>query len=93
MNYQHGPQQLAQEAVFSIRRSSRGSGGNSDCFDLSICPDLLLATIAGFSAVAFFLLYQAITVRGRRRKRRRKRRDDDRLQSHLERATLRYFGV
>ena len=39
------------------------------CPEIDICPDLLLAAIAAFSAAAFFGLYMAITAAGRRRKR------------------------
>ena len=41
------------------------------CFELDICPDLLMALIATFAAGAFFFLYMAITMVGRRRRRRR----------------------
>ena len=73
-------------SVQSISRSGGYGGGSSSqdsCFDLEICPDLVLAAVAAFGAIAFFLLYQAITVAGRRRKRRSiqydKPNDDDNL--------------
>ena len=48
---------------------SGGSGGH--CFTVDICPDLLLAAIAAAASVAFFLLYQGITmVVGRKRRKR-----------------------
>ena len=46
------------------------------CFELEICPDLLLAGIAAAAAGAFFFLYQAITVAGKKRRRRRSFSDD-----------------
>ena len=51
---------------------SYGGGYGSDpgsCFSLDICPDLILAAIALAAAVAAFVLYQTITMAGRRRKR------------------------
>ena len=46
-----------------------GSSSSDNCFDIDICPDLILAGIAAFSAAAFYSLYVAITMAGRRRKR------------------------
>lgn len=40
------------------------------CFEVDICPDLLIALAVLFAAVAFAALYIAITMNGRRRKRR-----------------------
>ncbi len=40
------------------------------CFELDICPDLILAAIALFGALAFAYLYTKITKAGRRRRRR-----------------------
>lgn len=37
--------------------------------DLQICPDIILAGLVVAAAVAAFVIYQAITVKGRRRKR------------------------
>ena len=53
--------------------SASNSYGSSDtsCFDVDICPDLLLAGIAAFAAGAFFFLYQAITMAGKRKRRKR----------------------
>ena len=42
-----------------------------DALDLDICPDLLLAAIAAFGAIAFLTLYLAITMNGNGRRRRR----------------------
>lgn len=42
--------------------SHYGSKKDDNCFDLEICPDLLLAGLAAFATAAFFLLYQAITM-------------------------------
>ena len=39
------------------------------CFEIGICPDLLLAAIIAAGAAFFFVLYEAITMAGRRRKR------------------------
>ena len=40
------------------------------CFEIDLCPDLLIALIAAFAAAAFFFLYDAISMNGRRRRRR-----------------------
>ena len=51
---------------------SYGGGYGVDpgsCFSLDICPDLILAAIALAAAVAAFVLYQTITMAGKRRKR------------------------
>lgn len=40
------------------------------CTRQDICPDLLMAGLALFAAIAFAALYIAITMVGRRRKRR-----------------------
>ncbi len=61
----------------SISRSGHGGGNDANCFDLEICPDLLLAAVGAFGAVAFFLLYQAITMAGKKRRRRRQIQDED----------------
>ena len=47
-----------------------GGGSGDNCFDLDICPDLILAAIATAAAAAFYFLYIAITMAQRRRKRR-----------------------
>ena len=47
---------------------SLGMGG-TDCFTIDICPDLLLAAFAAAAAVAFWLIYTAITMNAGRRKR------------------------
>merc|ERR1711962_1397956 len=50
-------------------------GGNTgSCFSIDVCPDLILAAIAAAAAGAAFVIYQAITARG---KKRRKREKDD----------------
>ena len=43
------------------------------CFEISICPDLLMAGIAAFAAGAFFFINQAIIDAAKRKRRRRKR--------------------
>ena len=40
-----------------------------DGVDVDICPDLLLAGIAVAAAAAFFALYTALTMEGRRKRR------------------------
>lgn len=55
----------------SKHSSSSSSGGS--CFDVDICPDLLLAGVALFAAAAFYTLYVAITMAGKKRRRRRRR--------------------
>ena len=46
-------------------------GGGTNCYSVDICPDLLLAAIAAAAALAFYLLYMAITmVVGRKRRKR-----------------------
>ena len=47
------------------------------CFELDICPDLLLALVAAAGAAFFFFLYMAITVAGKRRRKRNIDDDDD----------------
>lgn len=42
------------------------------CFELDICPDLLLAALALAAAAAFVALYFAILGAGKRRRRRRR---------------------
>ena len=55
---------------FSSGGGYEDSGSSSgSCFSLDICPDLILAAIALAAAVAAFVLYQTITMAGRRRKR------------------------
>ena len=58
-----GVQQAASKSdmVGSLSGGSSG-GGSSTCFDIDICPDLILAGLATFAAVAFFMIYQAITM-------------------------------
>ena len=45
-----------------------GGGPMGSCFSIDICPDLILAAIAAAAAVAAFLIYQAITVAGRKKR-------------------------
>ena len=68
------------EAAMSKHRFGRINPAMEMCFELDICPDLLLAAVAAAGAAFFFFLYMAITARGRR-KRRRKRHDDN--ESHI----------
>jgi hypothetical protein len=49
--------------------SFSGGGGTGSCLSIDICPDLILAAIAVAAGGAVFLIYQAITVAGRRKKR------------------------
>ena len=50
---------------------SGGSGGSYDnCFDIDLCPDLLLAGLALAGAGAFLALYMSITMVPSRRRRR-----------------------
>ena len=39
------------------------------CFELEICPDLILAGIAAAAAAAFAILFTEITMAGRKRRR------------------------
>ena len=56
--------------LFGSETSSHGGGGHH-CYSVDICPDLILAAIAAAASVAFFLLYQGITmVVGRKRRKR-----------------------
>lgn len=52
-----------------LSRASRG-GNSASCFDLDLCPDLILSAVAAFGVVAFFVLYQAITMAQRKRRKR-----------------------
>ena len=50
------------------------SGGSSSssspgCFNIDLCPDLIVATLAVFASVAFFMIYQAVTMAARRKRR------------------------
>ena len=59
-------------SMLGSESGGRGGGGGSSsagCFDIDICPDLILAGVAVFSAAAFFALYVAITMARRRKKR------------------------
>ena len=47
-------------------------GGSGECYNVDICPDILLAAIAVAASVAFFLLYQAITMVPAGKKRRKR---------------------
>ncbi len=55
--------------------SQKGSlnlfGGGTRCLTIDICPDLLIAAGALAGAAAFYILYQAISAKGRKRRRRR----------------------
>ena len=48
--------------------SSSGIDAGS-CFSIDICPDLVLALVAALAALASYLIYNAITVAGKRKKR------------------------
>ena len=55
---------------FGLAGSHSGGGyATSSCLTVDICPDLLFAAIAAAAAAGFYLIYEAITVKGRRRKR------------------------
>lgn len=41
------------------------------CFDINICPDLLVAAIGAFGALALGVLYVTITMEQRRKRRKR----------------------
>ena len=56
-------------AEYGGHGSFSGGGMASSCFSIDICPDLILAAIAVAAAGAAFIIYQAITVAGRRKKR------------------------
>ena len=65
-------------------------GGNTgSCFSIDVCPDLILAAIAAAAAGAAFVIYQAITARG---KKRRKREKDDTWLTRLIMQFL-YLGI
>ena len=49
---------------------SSGGVGSGSCLSIDICPDLILAAIAAAAGAAVFVIYQAITVAGRKRKKR-----------------------
>ena len=55
----------------SSKHKSSSSLLGDNCFDVDICPDLILAAIATFSAAAFYALYVAITMNPNGRRRRR----------------------
>ena len=57
------------QAEYNSHGSFSGGGGMGSCFSIDICPDLILAAIAVAAGGAVFLIYQAITVAGRRKKR------------------------
>lgn len=39
------------------------------CFELEVCPDLLFGAIAAAASAAFYFIYTAITMAGRKKKR------------------------
>ena len=49
--------------------SYSGGSSGSDCFTIDICPDLLISALTAAAAVAFYLIYQAITMKAAGRKR------------------------
>ena len=57
------------QAEYNSHGSFSGGGGTGSCLSIDICPDLILAAIAVAAGGAVFLIYQAITVAGRRKKR------------------------
>ena len=59
-----------QDSAAAASSVGRPNPAQDMCFDLQICPDLILAGIAVFSAAAFFFLYQAITMNGKRKRKR-----------------------
>jgi len=64
-----------KDLIGSGSSSYGDSGGKTgSCFSIDICPDLILAAIAAAAAGAAFVIYQAITARG---KKRRKRKTDE----------------
>ena len=42
--------------------------GSSSCLSVDICPDLLFAALAAAAAAGFYIIYNAITVKGRRKR-------------------------
>ena len=57
---------------------TKGYGhGGTNCYSVDICPDLLLAAISAAAALAFYLLYMAITMVPVGRKRRKRNLDKD----------------
>ena len=52
-------------------------GGGTNCYSVDICPDLLLAAIAAAAALAFYLIYMAITMVPVGRKRRKRNIDNE----------------
>ena len=65
----HVPAVNRRSGQVAAASSRGGSSGSDSCFDLELCPDLILAGFAAFGAAAFFFLYQAITMAGKRKKR------------------------
>ena len=62
---------------------------NCDGFDVEICPDLLLAGIALFSAAAFMMLFQAITAAAMMKRKKRSLEDDQAVnEEELPQLTL-----
>jgi hypothetical protein len=55
----------------SYKGSLSLTGGGTRCLTIDVCPDILLAAAALAGAAAFYALYQAISLKGRRRRRRR----------------------
>ena len=57
---------------------TKGYGhGGTNCYSVDICPDLLLAAISAAAALAFYLLYMAITMVPVGRKRRKRNLDQN----------------
>ena len=63
-----GSNVFASESIMSPPKTGKKNPAQDDCFELQICPDLLLAALAAAAAAAFTSLYIAITMNGRKRR-------------------------
>ena len=55
--------------IAASHKKGKPNPAQEDCFELEICPDLILAAMAAAAAGAFTLLYTAITMAKRRKRR------------------------
>ena len=58
--------------MMSQYASLSSSTKQDSCFDMGLCPDLLVAMVAAMAGLGFTMLYQAVTAaadRGRRKRR------------------------
>ena len=69
VNFEAGGPLTAETGLVTGLGGSFASGyGSSSCLSVDICPDLLFAALAAAAAAGFYIIYNAITVKGRRKR-------------------------